>query len=51
MPEPRIAKSIRLAPETWAAIAKLAAKERRSVNNWIESTVETTIDVQDGWEP
>ncbi len=36
MPE-RIARSIRMTPELWAALEALAARQNRSVNNLLET--------------
>lgn len=46
----RQSRTIRLAPETWAALERLANKDRRSVNNLVEKVLETHLDVQEAWE-
>ena len=50
MPEPlRVAKTLRLAPDTWEALERMARKDRRSVSNLIQDILETHIDAQEGW--
>ena len=46
----RQSRTIRLEPELWAALDRLAAKHKRSTSNLVAKVLETYVDVNEGWE-